>query len=427
MGHVKPQLFVYPRRHQRGATLMALDFFEGLNVLDLGQGISGPFCAKLFADLGARVVKVEPPAGEPSRRAGPFPNDQPSLETSGIFLALNTNKLGITLNLESVTGRELLLGLVEGADLLIENHPPSYLAGIGLGFSDLQARNPRLIMTSITPLGQTGPWAGYLADNLILSNLSGHSREHPGPVEDLEGQPPLQLAAHQADFLAGLAGASASVLALNRRRQQGAGCHVDVSGMEALALLPQTGLAEFSQGTPRRGRHKREEARQALLALLPCKDGYVGLSPRQQDQWERFVELLGNPEWANDPRFATRDSRLANWSRLEPLLAAWTAARTKEEVYRLAQDHRIPSFPLNTAADLFTSAQLQAREFFTVVQHPIAGKLRYPGFPARLGSGKALELAPAPLLGEDNQAVLGPAGLGLAGDRLMALRAMGVI
>ena len=406
---------------------MALDFLDGLNVLDLGQGISGPFCAKLFADLGAGVVKVEPPAGDSARAKGPFPADLPDPEKSGAFLALNTNKLGVTLNLESASGRELLLRLVEGADLLVENFPPAYLPGIGLGFDALQARNPRLVHTSITPLGQSGPWAGYSASSLIVSNLSGHAREHPGPVEDLEAQPPLMLAAHQAGFVVGLAGAAAAMLALNRRRVDGAGCHVDVSGVEALALLPQTTLAEFSLGLPPGGRRRDQVARQSLVALFPCRDGYVALSPRQQDQWERFVELMGSPGWADQPEFATRESRLANWDELEPLLARWTSAFEKEEVYRRAQSQRIPCFPLNTADDLFESAQFRARGFFIEVDHPAAGTLRYPGFPVRLGSGKNLELGPAPLLGQDNRAILGEGGLGLTPEQMLALRGLDTI
>ena len=406
---------------------MALDLYQGTNVLDLGQGISGPFCGKMFADLGARVVKVEPHSGDPVRRIGPFPGGEPDPEASGIYLALNANKLGVTLDLESATGRELLLELVQGADLLIESFPPSYLPGIGLDFPAFQARNPRLVMTSVTPLGQTGSWSGFHANNLLLSDLGGHSREHPGPVDDPANQPPLQLAAHQGEFLAGLAAASASALALNRRRLHGKGCHVDVSGMEALALLSQTALAEFSLGMPPRTRQREGAGRQALLVLLPCRDGYVGISPRQQDQWERFVELMGSPAWAEDAKFATTDSRLANWGELEPRLAEWTRERDKEDVYRQAQSVRIPSFPLNTAADLFTSAQLAAREFFVEVDHPKTGRLRYPGFPARFASGKGLELAPAPSLGGDNATVLGAYGPGLSNDEVAALRSQGVI
>ena len=406
---------------------MALDFLEGLKVLDLGQDISAAFCARLFADLGACVVKVEPPSGDPCRDLGPYPGDLPDRERSGLFLALNTNKLGVTLNLESATGRELLLQLADGADLLVESYLPSYLPSVGLGYSQLHQRNQNLVLTSITPFGQTGPWAGYQANNLIVSNLSGHSQEHGGAVDNPEEQPPLQLAAHQADFVAGLAGATASMLALNRRRLTGEGCHVDVSGMEALALLPQTTLAEFDLGLPARGRRKDQAVRQALVTLLPCRDGYVGISPRQQDQWDRFVEVMGSPQWAEDARFATRDSRLANWVDLEPLLAAWTSGYSKEEVYRLAQGRRIPCFPLNTAADLFTSSQFRAREFFNDVDHPAAGTLQYPGFPVRLGSGKRLELAPAPLLGQHNNEVLGGEGLGLKAEELVSLRAQKII
>jgi CoA:oxalate CoA-transferase len=406
---------------------MAFNFFEGLKVLDLGQGISGPFCAKLFADLGAQVIKVEPPGGDVARAMGPFPKDTPDPEKSGLFLALNTNRLGITLNLETATGRELLLQLVEGADLLIENYPPSYLPGLGLDFPTFHQHNAGLVVTSVTPFGQTGPWANYRANNLIISNLSGHSREHPGPVDSLEEQPPLQLAAHQAEFIAGLCGATASALALNRRRRRGVGCHVDIAAVEALAVLPQTTLAEFALGLTPRGRSKDVAARQSLLALLPCTDGYVGISPRQQDQWERIVTLMGNPEWANDPKFATRDRRLENWNDLEPLLASWTSRLGKEEVYRQCQASHIPSFPLNTAADLFQSAQFQARGFFVQADHPVAGKLSYPGWPMRLGSGQKATLEPAPLLGQDNQAILGEKALGLTREQLVTLRALNVI
>ena len=406
---------------------MALDFLEGLKVLDLGRDISAAFCARLFGDLGARVVKVEPPNGDPSRAMGPYPGDLPDRERSALFLGLNTNKLGVTLNLESAHGRDLLLQLADEADLLVESYSPAYLPGIGLGYAQMHQRNPSMVVTSITPFGHSGPWAEYQANNLIVSNLSGHSRGHAGPVEDTAEEPPLQLAAHQADFVAGLAGATASMLALNRRRSTGEGCHVDVSAMEALALLPQTTLAEFDLGFPARGRRKDQTVRQALVTLLPCRDGYVGISPRQQDQWERFVEVMGNPQWVDDAKFDTRDSRLANWADLEPLLAAWTSGYSKEEVYRLAQDRRIPCFPLNTAADLFTSTQFQAREFLTEVEHPAAGALRYPGFPVRMGSGKRLGLAPAPLLGQHNHEVLGKEGLGLEPEELAALRAQEII
>jgi crotonobetainyl-CoA:carnitine CoA-transferase CaiB-like acyl-CoA transferase len=352
---------------------MALDFLEALKVLDLGQEISGPFCAKLLADLGARVIKVEPPEGDPARRMGPFPGDLPHPEKSGLYLALNTNKLGITLDPASPTGREHLLQLVAGADVLIENYPPAYLPGIGLDYATFQDLNPRLVMTSITPFGLTGPrpgsgagpWAHYQANNLILSNLSGHSREHPGPVDSLEEKPPLQLAAHQADFVAGLApdpsrglaGATATVLALNRRRRHGQDCHLDVSGMETLALLPQTTLAEYALGIAPQGRQKGVAQRPSLLALLPCQDGYVGIFPRQQDQWERFVELMGNPEWAAGPKFATRDwppTRIGGWPTGTTWSPFWRPGRPASPKRRFTLKPRPAMCPLSLSTPPLT-------------------------------------------------------------------------
>jgi crotonobetainyl-CoA:carnitine CoA-transferase CaiB-like acyl-CoA transferase len=381
---------------------VAVNWFEDLKVLDLGRGISAPFCAKMFADLGASVIKVEPPEGDFARDMGPFPNDVADSEASGIFLGLNTNKSGITLDVGTDAGRQILIDLVRAADLMIENFVPGYLDEIGLGFDELHKINPRLILTSVSPFGQTGRWSQYRANNLIISNLSGHSMEHPGPVDDIKEQPPLQLAAHQAEFIGGLCAATASVLALNRRDGREQGCHVDISEIESLALLPQTPLVLSTLGLPAKSRSKADGGKTSLLAVLPCKDGYVGISPRQQDQWERMVEIMDAPEWAQDEKFVTEQSRLDHWDELEPLLAAWTGSLNKEDVYRLCQSTRIPSFPLNNAGDLFESVQFKAREFFVEADHPVAGKLKYPAWPFQLGSGQRVNITSAPLLGQNN-------------------------
>ena len=294
---------------KRRGQILSVNWFKGLKVLDLGQGISAPFCAKLFADLGATVIKVEPPEGDYSRTLGPFPNDVPDIEASGTFLGVNTNKSGLVLDIKTDTGKQIMLDLVKSSDVVVESFVPGYLDDLGMGFDSLSKENPMLIMTSVSPYGQSGPWAKYEASNLIISNLSGHSMEHPGPVDDLAKQPPLQLGAHQAEFLGGICAATATALALNRRSVHGKGCHVDVSQVESLALLPQTPLAAYAIGAPGKQRSKSSAGKASLLAVLPCKDGYVGISPRQQDQWERMVEIMESPEWAGDDRFATEQGR----------------------------------------------------------------------------------------------------------------------
>ncbi len=382
---------------------MSVDWFRDLKVVDLGQGISAPFCAKLFADLGATVIKVEPPEGDYSRTLGPFPDDVPDTEASGLFLGVNTNKSGVMLDIKTDTGKKILCDLIKSSDIVVESFVPGYLDDLGLGYESLSKDNPGLIMTSVSAYGQSGPWAKYESSNLIISNLSGHSMEHPGPVDDLSQQPPLQLGAHQAEFLGGVCAATATALALNRRSMHGKGCHVDLSQVEALALLPQTPLAAYAIGVQGKQRSKSSAGKTSLLAVLPCKDGYVGISPRQQDQWERMVEIMGSPDWSEDDRFATEQGRLDYWDQLEPLLISWTSSQYKEDVYRMCQSTRIPSFPLNTAADLFDSLQFKAREFFVDVDHPVAGKLKYPGWPFHLSSGDRVVIDRAPLLGEHNQ------------------------
>ena len=404
-----------------------MNFFNGLKVLDLGQGISAPFCAKMFGDLGAIVIKIEPPTGDRSRKMGPFPNDLPGREQSGLFLSLNTNKLGITLDLGIPEGRKLFINLIEQADLVIENFPPDYLTSVKLDFGTMQVHNPSLILTSISPFGQTGPWSNYLADNLVISNLSGFSRIHPGPVDNLAEQPPLQLAAHQSEFIAGITAAAATSIAITERLSTGSGSHIDLSEIESLSVLPQTGLTEYAEGNTSRGRHKNVSGIESLRAILPCIDGYVSISPRQQDQWERFVEMMGDPNWAKDSRFETRADRVANWEALEPLLSSWTSKLPKEHVYREAQERHIPSFPMNNVPDLLNSPQFEARKFFTNSQHPVAGKLTFPGWPFHTEEGNNLTLSPAPLLGQHNQLVMGPNGLGLDSKHLELLKAIKVI
>jgi crotonobetainyl-CoA:carnitine CoA-transferase CaiB-like acyl-CoA transferase len=155
-------------------------------------------------------------------------------------------------------------------------------------------------------------------------------------------------------------------------------------------------------GLPPKSRSKADGGKTSLLAVLPCQDGYVGISPRQQDQWERMVEIMDSPEWAQDEKFLTEQSRLNHWDELEPLLAAWTGSLNKDDVYRLCQSTRIPSFPLNNAGDLFESVQFKARKFFVEADHPVAGKLKYPTWPFQLGSGHTVNITSAPLLGQNN-------------------------
>lgn len=383
-------------------------------MLDIGQGISAPYCAKILAHMGAEVIKLEPPEGDAARRMGPFPGDRPHPEKSGLFLALNANKYGITLDIASPDGAEVLRKLAASADIVVENPPPDSLETSGLGYQSLKNINPGLIFTSITPFGNRGPYKNYKATDLVLYHMSGHAHGLLGPVEDPDSDPPIRAGGHQAEFVGGLAAATATLMALYRKRMTGKGCRIDISSFEAMVNQLISGLANCAYGRPAPPRElsKVEEAAiggmvGAIGGILPCNDGYVAISPREDAQWERWLGVMGDPPWASDDRYSTRDARQKNSPSLWKLLSEWSSAYSKHEIARLGQEQRIPCFPVNTVLDLLEDEHLAHRQFFVEIEHPAAGALKYPGAAYKL-SNSQLSLAerPAPLLGEHNDLIL---------------------
>ena len=393
----------------------ALGLLPGVKVLELGGRVSAPYCGKVLANLGADVLKVEPPGGDPSRREGPFPADTPHIEKSGLFLALNVNKRGITLDLDDPADRGRLLSLAEDADILVENLPAGALDRWGLGYEALARTNPGIVLVSITPFGRCGPYAGYEATDLVLFHMGGVAHGLLGPVEDPDAEPPVRAGGHQTDLVAGMAAATACMIALYRRRTTGAGCHVTVSSFHAMATQVIAGLANSAWGRPAPSRDAGEQREAAIGGMvsaiggvLPCNDGYVAISPREDAQWERWLELMGNPEWSGDERFATREARQRNFPDLWELVGEWTRLRSKFDIAREGQARRIPCFPVNTVGDLLRDEHLAHRRFFVTIDHPEAGPLDYPGVPYRLSNtALPLDAGPAPLLGQHNETVLG--------------------
>ena len=393
---------------------MANGLLPGVRVLELGEGVSAPYCGKILAGLGAEVIKVESPDGDISRLMGPFPGDEPHPEKSGIFLALNTNKYSITLDIESEEGADTFRRLALSADIVIESMPIAWMDNRQFGYTDLTEDNPALVMTSLSPFGTWGPYAGYKLNDLTLFHMSGQAHSLLGPVEDPDSQPPIRAGGHQAELVAGMSAATATLMALFRRRITGEGCHVEASAYEAMATQLVSALAScaFDRPPPSRSLSEVQEAAtggvvSAVGGILPCIDGYVAISPREDAQWQRWVELMGNPEWTSEERFVTRDGRESNFTELWELVGEWTKPRSKHDIARMGQERRIPCFPVNTVHDLFNDLHLQERGFFTTIDHPMVGVLRYPGVPYRL-SNTPLPLAerPAPLLGQHNDIYL---------------------
>ena len=385
-----------------------------LKVLELGEGVSAPYAGRALATLGADVLKVEPPGGDWSRSAGPFPRDEQNPEKSALYLAMNAGKRGVILDLDSDGDRQRLLDLAAESQIVIDNHPDGWLEAHGVGYEALSEARADVILTQIAPFGDWGPRAGYVAGDLSLFHMSANAHGMLGPVADPELEPPIRAGGRQAEQVAGVTAVTATLAALFRLRATGRGCHVVVSSFEAMATQAIAGLANIAFGgeSPTRQAADIREASiggqvAAIGGVLPCSDGFVAISPREDAQWARWLELMGNPDWATDPRFDTRSARQRNSQALWELLAAWTSQRSRFDIAREGQRRRIPCFPVNTVGDLLTDPHLEARRFFVAIDHPVAGTFRYPGAAYRLSKTRlALGDRPAPTLGKPNAEAL---------------------
>jgi len=405
---------------------MSPEALQGVRVIELGDYISAPFCARLLADLGAEVIKIEPPeGGDSSRRNGPFPGDEPNAESSGLFLFLNTGKLGITLDINTQTGREMFLRLLGDADVLIENHPPAFMERLKLDYQSIVEQFPRLVFTSVTPFGQTGPYREYIGYDLNIQAAGGISIGIGIP-----DQRPLAIPLSQADFMAGLAGAASTLIALLARDVTGRGQLVDVAGSQVLSVL--ISFVYFLPNFIYRGVAGARKGRRGGEAyfpntIMPCKDGFVCLYPLQLEQYLRFLELIGNPDWQENPRYRNRRAMAEEYpDEAEALIAPWFRERTKEEIFKLCLEARVPCAPVRTIEEIVNDLHLKERSFFVEVDHPVAGKQTHPRPPFRLSRTPGDIGGPAPLLGQHNFDIY-CGKLGLSQEELGRLRMAGIV
>ena len=372
--------------------------------------VSAPFCAKLLAELGADVIKVEPPTGDHSRQRGPFPNDVSHPERSGLFLFANQGKRGVTLDMKADTGIGQLHRLLETADVLVENQPYAGLHKVGISPKQLAERHPHLITVSISPYGRTGDYREYAGYDLQVNALSGMSFG-TGHVH----REPLTTPDQQAGFLAGVGGAYATIVALLARDGAEAdgrgdvGQYIDVADSGIIAtLLTGYHLPTFIyRGIA--GSRSGNRMRLGLFpnCVLPCRDGHVCIDAPQMEQYQRFLNLLGNPDWTDEPRYRDRRAMSDQYpEEAESLIAPWFMEHDKDEILQLCLENRIPCAPVLTTDEVMESAQLLSRRWFREIDHPQAGRLEYPGPAVRLHGSPLKTTGPAPMLGQHNNEVL---------------------
>ena len=390
----------------------------GVKVLDLSEDIAGSFCARLLADYGAETLKLEPPGGAALRRLGPFFQDDAHPEKSLLFLALNLNKRGATLNPETAAGREVLQQLLPQVDVVVESWRPGYLASLGLGYADLQAINPALTLTSITPFGQTGPYAHYRGEE-IVSYAMGMIMS----ISGVQGREPLKHGGFQAQYEGGLFAAAATSMALLAREFSGVGEHVDVSITECVAstMMATQTIYPFMGGT-----QTRRRAEGSMFGHpMPCQDGWIIVQTGGGAAWEDLAAFFQCPELL-ETRFADRGQRAENGAELDRIVVESIKERGKWELFPQAAAARMLFGLVQTPLELAECPQLESRDFYREIDHPVLGKIKVPAELFKLSATPYQLNRAAPILGQHNREIYLD-GLGYTAGQLAEWQELGVV
>jgi crotonobetainyl-CoA:carnitine CoA-transferase CaiB-like acyl-CoA transferase len=402
-------------------------------VLDLTDE-KGVLCGKILADLGADVVKVERPGGDAARSIGPFYHDDPHPEKSLFWFAFNANKRGITLDVETEDGREIFRKLAETADIIVESFPPGHINALGLGYTSLEKVNPRVILVSISPFGQTGPYENYKCPDIVAWAMGGYMYS----VGDSD-RAPVRISQHsQACLHAGGQAAQGALMALYGRELTGVGQHIDVSIRDSVARCTPERITEawdFRKAIMRRG---GLGSTLHVKRTWPCKDGYVSAffwSGPDARRWNtpliKWMESEGmSNDFINTIDWDTFD--LQKWGqetydRLAEPVGRFFMAHTKAELLAGAAKYKAQLYPLATTADILNNPQLASRQYWAEIEHPELGAtITYPGAFAKTSEASPRITRRAPLIGEHNVEIY-EKELGISHDRLLALKQMGVV
>jgi crotonobetainyl-CoA:carnitine CoA-transferase CaiB-like acyl-CoA transferase len=419
----------------------------GVRVIEWSGSMSASFCARVLSDLGADVLKLEPPgAGDPLRHAGPFAAQAAYGDDGALFAYLNHGKESVTLDPSKPTGAALLMRLIESADLLITSASASRLAELALDGDTLRKIQPALVSLAVTPFGtffaqdastthEDGDTPAAFTD-FTLTHHAGYAFHQARPVHAPHEQPPVACADREVALATGVAAANAALWGLLEAQLHGEGRSIECAELDVIAHLLIEPVADYGRGERTFSRLREElqgtEVAGGLIWLLPCKDGFVMISPREEHQWERWVELLGNPPWSRDAALCgERSARNENWMVLQDEMSKWTREHTRAHVFERAQAARVACFPVSGARDLLENAQLNARRFFDGWKGAGNEALSMPGLPFGLRTSSGAELprgrdVASPRLGAANHTVF--AGrLGLSPGELETLRQQGVV
>ena len=391
----------------------------GITVIDLGQIYQGPYATLLMAKAGANVIKVEPLTGEPVRlrakvaKSATFP-----------FAMLNSNKRGITLDLKSAKGRELLKRMVAKADVLLENFAPGVMDRLGLGYAVLREANPGLVYGSGTGYGLDGPDRDNLAMDLTVQAVSGIMS-----VTGFPDGPPLKAGPAVVDFLSGIHLYAAVVTALYERTITGNGRLVEVAMQETVypALASNLSFLYNSEGgVPPRTGNKHGGLAIAPYNVYATADGHMAINVVKESHWEGLLDAMGRSELKADPRFKTNATRVAHMAIVDGLVEDWSKRLPRDEVMAQLKKYRVPSAPVRNLREVMNDPHMHQRGMLEWIDHPELGRIVVPTSPWRYHGADKVKTVPSPTVGQHNDEVYG-AWLGLSADEIACLRAEGVI
>jgi len=398
---------------------------EGIRVIDLTRIYAGPYCSMLFADMGAEVIKVEPPEGELIRDNPPMvkegeggPHDR---SRSGYFLALNRNKYGITLNLKHPKAVAIFQGLTKIGDIVLENYAPGVMKRLGIDYPHLREINPRIIMCSISGFGQTGRYSERLAFDVISQAMSGlmSITGHPD-------NPPTRVGTSLGDVNAAVHAAFAIMTALFYREKTGIGQYIDVSMLETMVGILEGGIVRWTIGkellTPIGSMNPHE----APMAAFRCKDGYIIIATVGNEHWQRFCRAVHRPDWAEDPEYRTKRQRWEKKYILQEEIEKITTQYTVKEVGEMMDHERVANSPIFNIKQVIEDPHLKDRGYFVNIDHPVIGKAKIPGVPFKMSETPGSVERPSPLVGEHNELILGKY-LGMNREEIEKLKGEGAI
>lgn len=395
----------------------------GYRVLDLTDA-KGAYCTKLLADLGAEVIKVESPEGDPTRRLPPFAHDLPHPERSLPFLFRNANKLGITLNLNDTSGQTIFKSLVKTADVVVESFSPGHMESLGLDYPALKEIDPGLIMASITEFGQTGPYRDWKGSPIVDIAMSTDLIEAGFPE-----RPPCSIPGMPAYDATSVMASISIVVSLYHRGLTGMGHYIDTSVHEnaRLAIYPwMVTIHSYSINPDSPAPLPEGRIVATVFPVYPCKDGYVKVMALTPWQWDALVKVLGEPEALNQPEWLDFMYRITNAAELREVMVEFTMQYTMLELFQAGHDAGVPIAPVLDLSDFVESPQTQFRCFFSEMDHPVIGRFEYPGPPYKWSETTCTVSRSAPCLGEHNREIYCQR-LGFSETDLAVLRQAGTI